>query len=85
MTDAIRDAAQAKSELRQTDAAFDAMKAAAVKAWMATKDAESAHREQLYRAVQVIESVRAYLFQVVATGEMEEGEAAFLKGLNQPQ
>lgn len=85
MTDAIRDAAQAKSELRQTDAAFDAMKAAAVSEWLSTKDGETAYREQLYRAVQAIEAVRNHLFQIVATGDLEAAEQAFLKSLNQPQ
>lgn len=85
MTDAIRDAAQAKSELRQTEAAFDAMKAAAMSAWLATADSETAFREQLYRAVQAIEAVRGHLHQIVATGEIEEAAQAFAKSLNQPQ
>jgi hypothetical protein len=84
MTDAIRDAAQARSELRQTEDAFSAMKAAAMNAWLSTKDGETAHREQLYRAVVTIEAVREHLFQIVATGDLEAAEQAFLKSLNQP-
>lgn len=85
MTDARQEASQARSELRQTEAAFEAMKSAAVKAWMQTRDGEAAHREQLYRAVQVIDTVRQHLIQVVANGDLEEAAQAFAKGLTQPE
>ncbi len=63
-------AARAAAELSETEAAFEAMRENAIAAWAATADAESAHRESLYRAVKVIDAVRDHLLQRVQDGEV---------------
>lgn len=72
MSDPIRDAAQARAELRQTDAAFEAIKQNAIEGIVSSTLDQSERRETLYRVIQTVDAVRQQLFQIVATGEMEQ-------------
>ena len=65
-------AARAKLELDLTEHAFSAMRANAVDAWLATRDADTAFREALYRSVKVIDTVRAHLLAAVQDGEVAD-------------
>lgn len=85
MIDPIQAAAQARSELRQTEAAFQAMKDAAVANWLASKPADTALREEAYRLVNVIDEVRKQLHQVIATGDIEQFTAEQRRETDPPQ
>jgi methylaspartate ammonia-lyase len=63
-------AARARAELRETEAAFEAMRANAVEAWLASRDGETGYREALYRAVKTIDTVRDHLLALVQDGEV---------------
>jgi hypothetical protein len=65
-------AARARAELDLTDAAFSAMRANAVEAWLATRDADTGFREALYRSVKVIDTVRDHLMAAVQDGEVAD-------------
>jgi len=68
--EAVRRGSRAKSELAETEAAFDAMRAAALEYIVASKAGEQALREHLYRTVQVIDTVRKHLSDLVQGGEL---------------
>lgn len=57
--EALAQAAQARSELTQTEEAFDAFRAEMVTALVATQPGQTADREQLYMAIRVLDRVRA--------------------------
>jgi hypothetical protein len=65
-------AAQARSELNLTESAFERMRAEAVARLFGSKDGEAEHREQLYRAVKVIDAVRAHLHALVQDEEVAD-------------
>jgi hypothetical protein len=65
-------AAQARSELNLTESAFERMRAEAVARLFASKEAETALREQLYRAVQTIDTVRNHLAALVQDAEVAD-------------
>ena len=69
--DAVKQRAiRAQRELAETQNAFDVMRQSAIEAWLSSKPVEAEHREQLHRAVQTIDAVRAYLLQIVASAEV---------------
>lgn len=65
-------AARAKHELDLTEQAFSAMRANAVEAWLATRDADTEFREALYRSVKVIDAVRDHLMAAVQDGHVAD-------------
>jgi hypothetical protein len=69
---AIARGARAKVELVETEAAFEAVRAAMIKRLVSTATAASDERERLYHGVQVLDAVRAALVKVVNTGKLEE-------------
>jgi hypothetical protein len=71
MTEEGKAAAQCKREYQQTEAAFDAVRAALVEKLFATKLDEPLVREKLYLAVQSLDAVRVCMEQVITTGEIE--------------
>jgi hypothetical protein len=82
MSDATRRqarAARARIELEETEAAFERMKANALKKWLASKPSDVETREELYRLVHVIDTVRAELNSLVTDGLMAEHEAELEK------
>jgi len=72
-----------RAELRETEEAFTGVRAAMVKRLFETKPEESAERERLYLAVQVLDSVRARM-KAVITGASDskaiEDFVAAMKG-----
>lgn len=68
--EAARRGARAKSELSETNAAFDTLRASALERIVASKAGEQALREHLYRTVQVIDTVRKHLTDLVQGGEL---------------
>lgn len=69
--DAVKQRAiRAQRELAETQNAFDIMRASAIEAWISSKPVDAENREQLHRAVQTIDAVRAYLLQIVASAEV---------------
>lgn len=71
-TDAVRRASLARQELTQTQAAFDAMRAAAFEQIATSKPAEADFRERLYLTVQVIDALRKHLHDLVSNETIEE-------------
>ena len=69
--DAKPRATRAASELRETDGAFDKMRATALEAFFASKASDVALREEIYRSVQTIDAVQKHLKMLVASGEIE--------------
>jgi hypothetical protein len=63
-------AARARVELDLTQAAFAAMRANAIEAWLATPDHDTTFREALYRSVKVIDTVREHLLAALQDGEV---------------
>lgn len=70
--DTLIRAHKAQAELSETSAAFETMRATAIAAWMASKDHETAFREGLYRAVNVIDAVHNHLLGLVQSAEMAD-------------
>lgn len=67
---------RARVELEQTEAAFERMKANAVRNWIATDPADTAKREECWRLIHVIETARIELQALVNDGLMAEAEDA---------
>lgn len=72
MTDHARQAEIAKTELRLTEAAFALMRSNALEMIATSEPQESFLRENLYRTVQVIETVKNHLQGVVDAGTVEK-------------
>lgn len=64
--DPIRRAERAKVELRETDAAFQAMRDKAMATFFASKPADHAVREEIYRVIVTISTIQEYLKGVAA-------------------
>ncbi len=81
MTDvnAIHRAGQARTELRETHAAFDAVRAAMVAQLLGSPLTASVEREKLYLGVQALDAVRKALQHVVDGGAIEEAAMAVQK------
>lgn len=71
MTDPIRQALEAASELRQTEDAFEKVKGVLFDEWVATGAGATAKREAIYHAYQGLITARAMLQGVVDTGQIE--------------
>lgn len=78
-------ASRAGIELKETEAAFDGMRAAAIRRWSETKDGQTELREGLYRTVQVIDAVRAHLRRLVDDGQVADAEEAAYALLGKPE
>ena len=76
MTDIRTRASTAKLELRETEAAFDAVRGAMIDALIATSPTEDRTREALYLGVQSLDAVRKALRQVIDAGALDEAAAA---------
>lgn len=63
--DLRRRAIKAQRELEETNTAFETMRESAVKALLTSKPSEAEFREELYRTVQTIDTVRDYLMRIV--------------------
>jgi hypothetical protein len=72
MSDARNRAAQAESELRITGEAIDLMRSNALETIAASKSGETALRENLYRTVQVLDTIKKHLQSVVDAGTVEQ-------------
>jgi hypothetical protein len=81
---AVTRAAQAESLLRRDilQAAFRTLEADYIKAWAATEPAETAARENLWRAVQILGDVRRHLASAVTDGKIAQTEIDRLAGVN---
>ena len=81
---AISKGAQADALLRSEtlQAAFKLLEADYIKAWAATEPAETAARENLWRAVQILGDVRRHLHSAVSDGKIAQTELDRLAGLN---
>jgi hypothetical protein len=81
---AITKGAQAESLLRSDilQAAFKTLEANNIKAWAATEPAETAARENLWGAVQILGDVRRHLASAVADGKIAQTELDRLTGVN---
>jgi hypothetical protein len=66
----LRVAERAATELTQTSAAFDRLRAAMVEELLASAVGNAAVREKLYLGVQVLDGVRRALQEAVSAGEV---------------
>lgn len=71
-------------ELSETEGAFDLMRSQAITDLIASKPAEAAKREQLYNAINVMDTVKAVLLRAVKAGE-EVDLIAALQAERNPQ
>lgn len=69
---AIARGQQAERELKEVEAAFDAVKAACAARLFETPTAARDQREQLYMAVQSIDAVRKAMRMVIDNGKLEQ-------------
>lgn len=67
-------AARARAELRETEAAFEKIRASAIERLFASKAGDTELRETLYQTVNVIDAVRKELRMVVDNGLIEEAK-----------
>lgn len=67
---ALAQASQARSELTQTEEAFDMVRSEMLEVLAATKLGERDIREQLYMGVSILERVRGALRMAVAAGDV---------------
>lgn len=63
-------ASRARSELEQTERAFDELRASFVEGLLATASDQAAERERLFLAVKVLDRVRAALRMTVSGGDV---------------
>lgn len=80
MTDDIARSRQAAQELREMAGAFDEVRAATVNKLLSSPIQDTAIREKLYLAVQVIDAVRAVMMDVAQTGDIELAAEAIRTG-----
>lgn len=74
-TEALHAAGQAAFELRQTEAAFEDLRAELTTAIIASKVEDREHREEAYRMIRALDIVRAKLHQRVQSGQLAEHNA----------
>jgi hypothetical protein len=70
-TDAIARGHAAAREFSETQAAFDALKAAMIAKLFTTPLAATEERERLYHAVQTLDAVRMAMREVIDSGRIE--------------
>ena len=75
MTDPIRRAHAARSDLRETEQAFSDLRAALIDKLLSSPAEAATTRETCYFAVQALDGVKTALLHVVAGGEIEEAVA----------
>lgn len=72
MSETTARAARARSELSETESAFEALRQAYLEEIALSSRDQQDKREKLYLAVHVLQSVRQTLFGFVAAGKIEE-------------
>lgn len=72
---ALAQASQARSELTQTEEAFDAFREEMIAALISTTPDRAADREQLYLAVRVLDRVRGAVRMMAASAAVPEYNA----------
>lgn len=71
MTDVVRRAAQAASELTVTEEVFAQLRAAIIEKWSSTGVDQVETREKMFLSVQAVDAVRSALLRAVADGQLE--------------
>lgn len=66
--------AQADHELRETNAAFEQVRAGLVEAWATSTLGDAEAREKLYLSVQLLDAVRNELMKVATSKPMAESD-----------
>lgn len=80
MTDDIARSRQARHELREQGAAFDEVRRLLVSQLLGSPISDSAGRERLYLAVQVLDAVKRQMEIVAETGDIELAAEAIRTG-----
>lgn len=81
MTDDIARSRQARHELREMGSAFDEVRRAMVAQLLGSMLHDSAGRERLYLAVQILDAVRLQMENVAQTGDIELAAEAIRTGI----